>query len=129
MQDYALATIAGIWFADGILLLAVPRFIITHLRHTLTESPTILRWEWLAVVGGGLLLVAGGTLAYRPLWMITAGGMIAKGLFLSIGPSEWRNLVLEWCLSRDDVDYRFWGLGLCALAVLLFHALGWIGHS
>ncbi len=129
MQDYALATIAGIWFADGVLLLAVPRFIITRLRHTLTESPTILRWEWLAVVGGGLLLVAGGTLAYQPLWMITAGSMIAKGLFLSLGPSEWRNLVLDWCLSRDDVDYRFWGLGLCALAVLLFHALGWIGHS
>jgi hypothetical protein len=26
------------------------------------------------------------------------------------------------------VDYRFWGLGLCTLAVLLLHALGWIGN-
>lgn len=129
MRDYALATIAGIWFADGMLLLAIPRFLITHLRETLTESPTILRWEWLAVVGGGLLLFAGENLSYQPIWMLTAAGMIAKGLFLSIGPSGWRNLVLDWCLSREDVDYRFWGLGLCMLAVLLLHALGWIGHS
>ena len=129
MRDFALATIAGIWFADGLLLLAVPRFIITHLRQTLTESPAILHWEWLAVVGGGIVLIAGQSLAYQPLWIITAGGMIVKGLFLSVGPSKWRNLVLEWCLSREDVDYRFWGLGLCALAMLLLHALGWISRS
>lgn len=126
MRDYALATIAGIWFVDGVLLLAIPRFLITHLRHTLTESPTILHWEWLAVVGGAIVFFAGKNLPYRPLWMLIAGSMIAKGLFLSMGPSEWRKPVLDWCLSRDDVDYRFWGLGLCGLAVLLFHALGWI---
>lgn len=128
MGDYALATIAGIWFADGLLLLAVPRFIITHLRGTLTESPTILRWEWLAVLGGGIMLVAGQNLVYQPLWTMTAGAMIVKGLFLSMGPSEWRARVLDWCLNREDVDYRFCGLGLCTLATLLFHALGWIAR-
>jgi hypothetical protein len=129
MGDYALAMIAGIWLADGLLLLVAPRFIITHLRRTLTESPTILRWEWLAVLGGGIVLVAGQTLLYQPLWMIMAGAMIAKGLFLSMGPSQWRTRILDWCLSREDVDYRFWGLSLCALATLLFRALGWINGS
>jgi|SRR5215510_3420585 len=129
MGDYALAMIGGIWFADGLLLLAVPRFIITHLRETLTESPTLLKWEWLTVLGGGIILVAGQNLVYQPLWMITAGAMIVKGLFLSMGPSEWRTRVLDWCLNREDVDYRFWGLGLCMLAMLLFHALGWIRRS
>jgi len=124
--DYALTTIAGIWFADGLLLLLVPRFIITHLRQTLAESPAILRWEWLAVAGGGIVLTAGQHLHYQPLWIITAGVMIVKGLFLAMGPSTWRTRVLDWCLSREDVDYRFWGLGLCTLATLLLHALGWI---
>lgn len=129
MGDYALATIAGIWFTDGLLLLVIPRFIITHLRQTITESPTILRWEWLAVVGGGVVLFAGQNLDFQPLWTITAGIMIAKGFFLSMGPSKWRSRVLDWCLSWEDVDYRFWGLGLCTLAALLFRALGWISHS
>jgi len=127
--DYALATIAGIWFADGLLLLLVPQFIMTHLRQTLAESPTILRWEWLAVIGGGIILTAGHNLRYQPLWIVTAGVMIVKGLFLAIGPSDWRARVLDWCLSRDDVDYRFGGLGLCTLATLLLHALGWISGS
>ena len=129
MGNYALATIAGIWFADGLLLLVIPRFIITHLRQSLTESPTILYWEWLPVIGGGIVSLAGLHLAYQPLWIITGGIMIAKGLFLSMGPSRWRTCVLDWCLSREDVDYRFWGLGLCTLATLLFHALGWISRS
>lgn len=126
MGDYALAIIAGIWLADGLLLLVAPRLIITHLRRTLTESPTILKWEWLAVVGGAILLIAGEDLVYQPLWIIMAGAMIGKGLFLSMGPSKWRTRVLDWCLSREELDYRFWGLGLCTLATLLFHALGWI---
>lgn len=29
----------------------------------------------------------------------------------------------------EDIDYRIRGLGLCALAVLLLSALGWIGWS
>jgi len=46
------------------------------------------------------------------------GHMIAKGAFLSIRP------VIEWNVGREDIDYCFWGLGLCVLAVLLLHALG-----
>ena len=66
---------------------------------------------------------------YQSLWMVTAGGMIAKGAFLSIGPHSWRGPVFDWCVSREDMDYRLWGLGLCTLAVLLLHALGWIGSN
>ena len=55
--------------------------------------------------------------------------MVAKGAFLSIGPHSWRRLVIDWCVGREDIDYRFCGLSLCALAVLLLHALGWVGRS
>ena len=57
------------------------------------------------------------------------GGMIAKGAFLSIGTHSWRGPVIDWYVGREDIDYRFWGLGLCTLAVLLLHALGWIGRT
>jgi hypothetical protein len=120
--------IGVVWCIDGVLLLTVPRWLVMQLRQTLTESPTILHWEWLAVAGGGILLFGGADLAYQPLWFLTAVGMIAKGLFLSLGPWNWRKFVLDWCLSREDVDYRFYGLLLCALAVLMFHALGLTHH-
>jgi hypothetical protein len=55
--------------------------------------------------------------------------MMAKGLFLAAAPAVWRDRVIGWFLAREDVDYRFWGLGLCALAMLLLHALGWIGRE
>ena len=53
--------------------------------------------------------------------------MMIKSLFLLTSPPSWRRLTLEWCLTREEVDYRFWGLGLCTLAILLLHALGWLG--
>jgi hypothetical protein len=61
--------------------------------------------------------------------MVTARGMIAKVAFLSIGIHSWHGPVIDWCAGREDVDYRFWGLDHCALAVLLLYALGWIGRS
>ena len=129
LKDYALAALAGIWLADGIVLLMSPRYIIVQVRQVLQQSPGILRWELLATFGGVFLLFAAQDLPYPWLWIVTAGGMIAKGDFLSIGPPSWRTPVIEWCLAREDIDYRFWGLGLCMLAVLLFHALGWIGRD
>ena len=129
LKGYALAALAGIWLADGIVLLISPRYIIAQVREVLQQSPRILRWELLAIFGGALLLVAANDLPYPWLWVVTAGGMIAKGAFLSIGPPSWRKPVIAWCLEREDIDYRFWGLGLCMLAVLLFHALGWIGRN
>ena len=129
MRDYALAALAGIWLADGVVLLLSPRYIIPQVREVLQQSQEILRWELLAIFGGALLLVAANDLPYPWLWVLTAGGMIAKGALLSIGPPSWRKRVIEWCLGREDIDYRFWGLSLCMLAVLLLHALGWIGRN
>jgi hypothetical protein len=129
LKDYALAALAGIRLADDMALLLAPRYIITQVRELLQQSSAILRWELLAIIGGVFLLFAAQELPYQWLWMVTAGGMIARGAFLSIGPHSGREPVIDWCVGREDIDYRFWGLGHCALAVLLLHALGWIGRS
>ena len=89
----------------------------------------ILRWELLAIIGGVFLPFAAQELPYQWFWMVTAEGMIAKGAFLSIETHSWRGPVIDWCVGREDIDYRFWGLGHCALAVLLLYTLGWIGRS
>jgi len=125
-MKYVLAAIAGVWMADGLALLVAPRFVIARVRDVLTLTPAMLRWEGFAVLLGVVLLLGTDGLHYQPLWLITGVAMVAKGLFLATGPERWRKGVLEWCLHREDVDYRFWGLGLCALAVLLLHALGWL---
>lgn len=129
MRDYALAAIAGIWLADGCSLLLAPRFMVERLREVIRQQPAIGTWQWLSVVAGAVLLIAALPLIYQPLWIVTALAMLIKGGFLALGPETWRSRVVDWCLSRDDVDYRFVGIGLCTLAALLLHALGWLGQS
>ncbi len=129
MKDYALAAIAGIWLADGLSLLLVPRFVVERLREVLRQQPTIWTWQWLSVVAGAVLLVAALPLRYQPLWVLAALAMLTKGLFLALGPESWRSRLVGWCLNREDVDYRFIGIGLCTLAALLLHALGWLGQE
>jgi hypothetical protein len=129
VKNYALAALAGIWLADGIALLLAPRYIIAQVRELVRQSPAVLRCELLAIIGGVFLFFAAQQLPYQWLWMATAGGMVVKGAFLSIGPHSWRGAVIDWCVGREDIDYRFWGLSLCTLAVLLLHALGWIGRN
>jgi uncharacterized protein YjeT (DUF2065 family) len=126
-MTYVLAGIAGIWMADGLALLVAPRHIIARVQEVLSLSPRILRWEAMAASLGILLVIGAQGLPYQPLWTITGMLMLVKGLFLAVGPEQWRQKVLEWCLRREDVDYRFWGLALCMLAVLLLRALGWLG--
>ena len=127
VMTYVLAAVAGIWMADGVALLVAPRPIITRVREALALAPSLLRWE-AAAAGLGVALVLGTEeMLYRPLWMATGAAMILKGLFLVWGPEVWRGRFVEWCLQREDVDYRFWGLGLCTLALLMLRALGWIG--
>ena len=129
MRDYALAAIAGIWLADGLSLLLVPLFMVGRLREVIRQQPTIWTWQWLSVVAGAILLFASLPLRYQPLWILTALAMLIKGVFLAMGPEAWRSRLVEWCLNRDDVDYRFVGIGLCTLAALLLHALGWLGQD
>lgn len=129
MKDYALAAIAGIWLADGLSLLLAPRFVVERLREVIRQQPTIWTWQWLSVIAGAVLLVAALPLRYQPLWILTALAMLTKGLFLALGPESWRSRLVGWCLNREDVDYRFVGIGLCTLAALLLHALGWLGQE
>lgn len=115
--------------ADGIALLAIPRWTIDRVREALHDSPNILRWEGVSILAGLALIMLSLDLLYQPLWAIVGLSMMLKGIFLWIGPEETRRTVMNWCLIREEVDYRFWGLTLCLLAVLLFHALGWIPPS
>jgi uncharacterized protein YjeT (DUF2065 family) len=124
---YVLAMIAGVWMADGLALLVAPRQVMAQVRDVLAVSPKLLSWEGLAVALGVCLFAGTGGLHYEVLWAMTGGAMVAKGIFLMMGPERWRQRLLDWCLRREDVDYRFWGLGLCTLSVLLLHASGWIG--
>jgi len=129
MREYALAAIAGMWLADGVSLLIAPRFVITRIRAVVDAHMALWPWQLLSAVMGTVLGIAGLDLRHQPLWMLCAGGMILKGLFLAFGPALWRERALAWSLSREDVDYRFWGLGLCTLAALLLQDLGWIGEE
>ncbi len=129
MKEYILAAIAGLWLADGISLLAAPRFVVERVREAVQAQMVLWPWQLLSAVAGLVLGLAGLDLRYQPLWMLCAVGMVAKGLLLACGPATWRERGLAWSLSREDIDYRFWGLGLCALAVLLLHAVGWIGQD
>lgn len=71
-----------------------------------------------------MLLLWSTPLPYQPLWWMTGGAMVIKSCFLTWGPTAWRTPLLSWCFTREAVDYRFFGLWLCTLAVLLLHALG-----
>ena len=53
--------------------------------------------------------------------------MVVKGGFFLLSNEDTCRSALQWCLSREAVDYRFWGLGLCALSMLLIQALGRFG--
>ncbi len=93
----------------------------------LIQAPHLLRWELASLWLGLILLFFTAHLPYQPLWWVTGLAMVVKGWFIVWGPPAWRDPVLTWCLNRDAVDYRFVGLWLCTLAVLLLHALGLLG--
>lgn len=112
--------------ADGLALLVAPLRIVEQVRQALSTSPTLAKWSGLTLVGGLILLVQASALPYPVLWMVTGFAMVAKGGFFLLSNDEMRQSVLQWCLSREAVDYRFWGLGLCTLSVLLIHACGWL---
>ncbi len=123
---YVLMAIAGIWMADGLALLVAPGRVMSLLRASLTTSPTLIKWSSLAAVLGTILILGSEGLPYQPVWVITGLAMIGKGIFLLWAPDPLRQAVVKWCLGREPIDYRFWGLGLCALSILLLDALGWL---
>lgn len=124
MSRYILAAIAGMWMADGLALLSAPLLVMQRLQESLDGSPNLLRWQAIGIVLGIILLWWAAPLPYQPLWWMTGGAMVIKSGFLIWGPVTWRLSLLNWCFTREAVDYRFFGLWLCTLAVLLLHALG-----
>ena len=129
MQDYFLASLAGLWLADGLALLIAPHWIIEQVRYALQQSPLVLRWHILSILAGMSLSILTVHRPYQPLWIVVGISMVITGTFLWVGPEHVGQPAPNWCLTRDDVDYRVWGLVLCTLAVLLFHAIGWIGQA
>lgn len=116
--------IAGLWMADGLALLVAPLRVIALLKESLKVSPSILNWSVISSALGVILLFQIQELPYHPLWLVIGLAMIAKGLFFLLASIEYRHLVVKWCVNREAVDYRFWGLGLCTLSVLLLDAVG-----
>ena len=125
-MSYLLMAIAGLWMADGLALLVAPLWIVGQVRQALSTSPSLLKWSGLTLVGGMILLLQASELTYQVLWMVTGFAMVAKGGFFLLSNDDMRQSVLQWGLSREAVDYRFWGLGLCTLSLLLIHASGWL---
>lgn len=125
-MSYLLMAIAGLWMADGLALLVAPLWVVGQVRQALSTSPSLLKWSGLTLVGGMILLLQASDLSYQVLWMVTGFAMVAKGGFFLLSNDDMRQSVLQWGLSREAVDYRFWGLGLCTLSLLLIHASGWL---
>lgn len=91
----------GVWLINGIALLVAPHCIMSQVREVVRQSPALLRWEILAIIGGILLFFSAQEISYQTLWMVTAVGMIVKGAILSIGPDSWRRPVFAWCVGRE----------------------------
>lgn len=125
-MSYLLMAIAGLWMADGLALLVAPLWIVGQVRQALSTSPGLAKWSGLPLVGGMILLLQASDLPYPVVWMVTGLAMVTKGGFFLLSNDEIRQSVLQWSLSREAVDYRFWGLGLCTLSLLLVHACGWL---
>ena len=121
---YFLMGIAGLWMVDGLALLVAPLRMVALLKESLVASPSIMNWSGLSVVLGLILLIQGGELPYHPLWLVTGLAMLGKGIFFLLASDEQRSVALQWCLKREAVDYRFFGLGLCTLSLLLLNAVG-----
>ena len=123
-MSYLLMVIAGLWMADGLALLVAPLRIVALVRQALATSPSHATWSMVTLATGLVLLLQ--ALSYQGLWMVAGLALLVKGGFFLLSDDNTRHAVLAWCLSRDAVDYRFWGLGLCTLSVLLVHASGWL---
>lgn len=125
MRQLVLGFLAGIWFIDGLALLIAPLTVMARIREALAEQPHFFRWQIVSILAGVCLLFLGRDLSHQAAWIVAGIAMISKGIVLWLGPSSLTSSLTNWFLQREAVDYRFWGLGLCALAMLLLHALGW----
>jgi len=123
-MSYLLMAIAGLWMADGLALLVAPVWTVALVRQALAASQSHATWSGVTMAAG--LVLEASELSYQGLWVVAGLAMLAKGGFFLLSGDDTRHAVLRWCLSRDAVDYRFLGLGLCTLSLLLIHASGWL---
>lgn len=126
-MSYLLFAIAGLWMADGVALLIAPLRMMDILKESLATAPTLTNWSALSALFGAILVYQSGHLDYSLLWLIVGLAMVVKGLFFYLASAEQRQNILKWCLTREAIDYRFWGLGLCTLSLLLLDAVGILG--
>lgn len=68
LKGYALATLAGIWVADGIAILFAHRYNITQAPELLQQPPAILRCVLVAIIGDVFLFLASQELPYQ--WLV-----------------------------------------------------------
>lgn len=123
MLHLALWTLLLVWLFDGLALLVAPRQVISVLRDVITQYGGVRRgWAVTSALGIALLWLP-ASFSFQPLWLAVACAMLAKGLFIGLAPARWRDPLVAWSLSREAIDYRFWGLGLCTLALLLWQGL------
>ena len=125
-MSYLLLAIAGLWMADGLALLVAPLRTVALVSQALSASRSHATWSGVTMAAGLVLFLQASDLTYQGLWVVAGLAMLAKGGFLLWSGDDTRHAVLAWCLSRDAVDYRFLGLGLCTLSLLLIHASGWL---
>ncbi len=113
--------------ADGVALLVAPLWVVERVRHIVLASPAMSAWSGVTLVAGLVLVFAAPDLDYQVLWVVMGVAMMAKGGFLLLASDDTCQAVLRWCVSREAVDYRFVGLVLCVLSLLLLHALVGVG--
>lgn len=101
--------------------------MIGQIRQPLVASPLLGRWSGVTLVAGMILLLDASDLTCRGLWMVIGVAMVVKGGFFLSSNEDTCRSALQWRVNREAVDYRFWGLGLCALSMPLIHALGGFG--
>ncbi|MEX5212899.1 MAG: hypothetical protein NW703_01930 [Nitrospiraceae bacterium] len=124
-----LTLLAVTWAIDGLALVFSPRTAMELLRNYLDRDTGLSRWWGLTGLMGLALLVLPEMFRFQPLWLLVGGAMILKGLFVGLAPETWRKPAVAWSVSREDVDYRLWGLALCTFALLLGKGLGAFGSQ
>lgn len=129
MVAWFLMAIAGLWMADGVALLVAPLWVVERMRHVVLTSTAMSTWSGVTLVAGLILIFASPDLDYQALWVVMGVAMMAKGGVLLLASDDTCQALLRWWMSREAVDYRFTGLVLCVLSLLLLHALGGFGPS
>ena len=101
----------AVGLADDMALL-LARAISSYRSIVGAAVPCNIGWELLTTLEGSFLFFAAQELPNQSLWTVTAGSIIAHGTARSIETHSSRRPIIDQCITRRDIDYRFLGLGL-----------------